>query len=205
MASGFDGPEVNIEIEPGSLRKLVQASRTWDKVARRDLRKNLRAAADPAMAAVRAEVLGPTPPKADQRSAREIKRGTAMASLGIGRNQARTSAAASRNRNIVRSALAAGVTASIRTGRVSKKTGDVSGEGIRITAAKKRLPEGKSPMLYLYGRDKFRHPVFGDTETWVNQRGKPWFYRPIASQRNSFKQAVVDVIDAAAREIGSSE
>lgn len=197
------GPEIKIEIDPGSLRTLVQASRTWDKVARRDLRKNLRAAADPAIAAVRAEVTGPTPPKADQRTARQIKRGAALARLGLGRNQQRTSAAASRNRNIVRSALAAGVTASIRTGRVSKKTGDVTREGIRITATKKRLPAGSQPMLYLYGRDKFRHPVFGDTDTWVNQRGKPWFYRPIAKQRNSFKKAVVDVIDAAAREIGS--
>ncbi|MEW9874036.1 hypothetical protein [Arthrobacter sp. HS15c] len=193
MAGGFDGPEIDIQIEPGSLRRLVQASRTWDKVARRDLRANLRAAADPAMADVRAEVQGPTPPKADQRSAREIRRGKSI----------RTSAARARNRNIVRQALASGVRSSIKTGRVSKKTGDVSGEGIRIEATKKKLPAGQEPMLYLYGRDKFRHPVFGDTETWVNQRGKPWFYRPISKHRNTFKQAVVDVIDAAAREIGS--
>lgn len=203
MATGYDGPEVKIEIDPGSLRKLVQASRAWDKVARRDLRNNLRSAAAPAIAAVKAEVTGPTPPKADQRSARQIKRALNMARVGIGTNQARTSAAASRNRNIVRSALAAGVTSSIRTGRVSKKTGDVSGEGIRITATAKKLPMDQKPMLYLYGRDKFRHPVFGDTDTWVNQRGKPWFYRPISKQRNTFKKAVVDVIDAAAREIGS--
>lgn len=193
MAAGFDGPEIEIELEPGSLRRLVQASRTWDKVARRELRKNLRAAADPAMDAVRAEVLGPTPPKADQRTARQIKRGAAPI----------TSAARARNRNLIRPALAAGVRASIKTGRVSKKTGDVTGEGIRVEATKKRLPAGSEPMLYLYGRDKFRHPVFGDTETWVNQRGKPWFYRPIAKQRNSFKQAVVDVIESAAREIGT--
>lgn len=203
MSPGYDGPDVKIEIDPGSLRRLVQASRTWDKVARRDLRVNLRAAADPAIAAIKAEVTGPTPPKADQRSARQIKRSLNMARVGIGSNQERTSAARSRNRNIVRSALAAGVTASIRTGRVSKKTGDVSGEGIRISGTAKKLPMDQKPMLYLYGRDRFRHPVFGDTETWVNQRGKAWFYRPISKHRNSFKQAVVDVIDAAAREIGS--
>lgn len=203
MAAGFDGPDVRIEIDPGSLRRLVQASRTWDKVARRDLRVNLRSAAGPAIASIKSEVTGPTPPKADQRSARQIKRGLNMARLGIGSNQPQTSAARSRNRNIVRSALAAGVTAAIRTGRVSKKTGDVSGEGIRITGTAKKLPADQKPMLYLYGRDKFRHPVFGNTDTWVNQRGKAWFYRPIAKHRNSFKQAVVDVIDAAAREIGS--
>lgn len=203
MAEGFEGPEVKIEIDPGSLRRLVQASRTWDKVARRELRRNLRAAAEPAIAAVRAEVTGPTPPKADQRSARQIKRSLNMARLGIGTNQARVSSAPSRNRGEIRAALASGVSASIRTGRVSKKTGDVTGEGIRITAARRKLPPVKEPMLYLYGRDRFRHPVFGDTETWVNQRGKAWFYRPISQQRNIFKQAVVDVIDAAAREIGS--
>lgn len=203
MDTGYDGADLKIEIEPGSLRRLVQASRTWDKVARRDLRANLRAAADPAMAAVRAEVSGPTPPKADQRSVRQIKRGAALSKLGLSRNQQSISAAASRNRNVVRSALAAGVSASIRTGRVSKKTGDVSGEGVRITASKKRLPAEQAPMLHLYGREIFKHPVFGDTGTWVNQRGKAWFYRPITKQRNTFKQAVVDVIDAAAREIGS--
>ena len=198
MATGYDGPEVKIEIDPGSLRRLVQASRTWDKVARRDLRVNLRSAAGPAIASIKSEVTGPTPPKADQRSARQIRRG-----LNSGRNQPVTSAARSRNRNVVRPALAAGVSAAIRTGRVSKKTGDVSGEGIRITGTAKKLPMDQKPMLYLYGRDRFRHPVFGDTDTWVNQRGKAWFYRPIATHRNSFKQAVVDVIDAAAREIGS--
>lgn len=203
MVGPWDGPEVKIELEPGSLRRLVQASRTWDKVARRDLRNNLRSAADGAISAVRAEVLGPTPPKADQRSARQIRRGAAFARLGVGSNQERTSTARARNRNLIRPALAAGVKASVRTGRVSKKTGDVSGEGIRIEATGKRLPPGSEPMLYLYGRDKFRHPVFGDTETWVNQRGKAWFYRPISKQRNTFKQAVVDVIDSAAREIGS--
>ncbi|MHA7275367.1 hypothetical protein ACX80O_02370 [Arthrobacter sp. Hz1] len=186
------GPEVRVELDPGSLRKLVLASRTWDKVARRELRQNLRAAAQPAVDAVQREVLGTLPPKADQRRQGARRRGSAVTGTY------------NRNRGEVRAALAAGVKTAIRTGRVSQKTGDVTGEGVRITAAKSKLPVEKQPMLYLYGRATFRHPVFGDREVWVNQHGKPWFYKPLRRYRAQYQRAVVEAIDKASKEIGNA-
>lgn len=47
-----------VVIEPGSLRRLVQASRTWDAVSRREMRSNLRAAANKAADAARNTVRG---------------------------------------------------------------------------------------------------------------------------------------------------
>jgi hypothetical protein len=185
-------PEIRVAIEPGSLRRLVQASRTWDKVARRELRQNLRAAAGPGVDAVKREVLGALPPKADQRRMGNRRRGRAV------------TGSYNRNRGEVRAAIAAGVSVKIKTGRVSQKTGDVTGEGVTIAAAKTKLPADKQPMLYLYGRATFRHPVFGDREVWVNQHGKPWFYKPLRRNRAQYQRAVVDTIAKASKEIGSS-
>ncbi len=47
-----------VELEPGSLRRLIQASRTWDAVSRREMRANLRAAANKAADAARNTVRG---------------------------------------------------------------------------------------------------------------------------------------------------
>lgn len=53
--------DAELRIEPGSLRRLVQASREWDKVTKREFRRNLRAAALGSQKAAQASVLGPPP------------------------------------------------------------------------------------------------------------------------------------------------
>jgi hypothetical protein len=120
-----------VEIEPGSLRRLLQASRTWDAVSKREMRAGLRAAAGTASDAAKSSVLGPPP-----------SGGTSGRSTGL------------------RSGLAKGVKVSIRGGRESS-SGAVSGEGVRVTASGGGLPGNKQPMVKAYMKGSFRHPVFG--------------------------------------------
>lgn len=178
---------VRIEIEPGSLRRLVQASRTWDAVSRREMRAGLRAAAQPALEAAKADVLGPPPAKADQ---------AGRVSRALGRHRINTRATRDRG---LRAGLAAGASISIRTGRESG--GMVKGEGVRVSATTKKLPEAEAPMLKAYMAKSFRHPVFGNPKAWANQHGKNWFYAPLRAGAPAYRAAVVAAIEKASEAI----
>lgn len=48
---------------------------------------------------------------------------------------------------------------------------------------------------------KWRHPVFGNPEVWVEQRGQPWFFTTFSQHRERFVQAVSDAVDEMIREL----
>lgn len=165
--------DVEARIEPGSLRKLVQASRTWDAKSRAEMRRGLRVAASRGAEAAKASVQGPPPD-----------------GFGAGRSTG------------LRRGLAAGVKVSIRTGRESG--GTVKGEGVRVTTTSSKLPDDKAPMVKAYMAKQFRHPVFGQRDTYVSQRGKNWFYKPLMDGRRDYQQAVIDAIKAASDAIAKN-
>lgn len=74
--------------------------------------------------------------------------------------------------------IAGGLKASISKGNVNAK-----GAGLRIRATSKLLPDGKKVMLKAYNRPAFRHPVFGDTNVWIQQPGRPYFGSVITARR----------------------
>jgi hypothetical protein len=160
--------EGGAQIEPGSLRKLLQASRNWDATSRREMRAGLRAAAALSAEASKSSVLGPPP--------------------GGGAFSARTTG--------LRQALASGVKVSIRGGR-EDKMGNVKGEGVRVTTTGAKLGPDQQAMVKAYMARTWRHPVYGG-RIWVEQRGKNWFYGPLMAGRNAYQQAVVKAIQEAA-------
>jgi hypothetical protein len=95
--------------------------------------------------------------------------------------------------------LAKGVKVSIQTGRQSR-SGAVTGEGVRVTTTSTALPGDQDAMVKAYMSRSFRHPVFG-RDTYVDQRGKNWFYRPLMANREEYQRAVVRAIEAAAEAI----
>lgn len=125
------GAEGRAELEPGSLRRLLQASKTWDAVSRREMRAGLRTAASRGADDAKREVLGEPP--------------------GGGAGQRSTG---------LRTGLAGGVKVSIRSGREAQD-GTVKGEGVRVTVGDSRLKDEQSPMVKAYMARTFRHPVFG--------------------------------------------
>ena len=163
--------EAEARIEPGSLRKLLQASRNFDAAAKRELRAGLREAASRGAGATKASVLEPPP--------------------GGGAFSARTTG--------LRAALAAGVKVSIRGGRETSD-GRILGEGIRVTVSGNRLPESQQAMVKAYMARSWRHPVYGG-RIWVEQRGKNWFYGPLMAGREQYQRAIVAAIDEAAKAV----
>lgn len=173
--------EAEARIDPGSLRRLVQASRTWDKVSRAEMRKGLRAAASEGAEAAKVEVR--RAPPVQSRAA------------GQGRSRHRSTG--------LRAGLAKGVKVSIQSGRAGKD-GAVKGEGVRVTTTSAGLPAEKAPMVKAYmATNGFRHPVFGGPG-WAMQRGKNWFYGPLFKHRPEYQKAVVDAIEAASKAIENS-
>ena len=160
----------DVRIDPGSLRKLIQASRTWDAVSRREMRAGLRTAASFGAEATKREVLGSPPGRSTPRFTTGLRTG-----------------------------LAGGVKVSIRSGR-ENKAGEVTGEGVRVSTTSSKLPADKAPMVKAYMAKSFRHPVFG-RRVYVTQKGKDWFYRPLFAERDRYKKAIVDAIEAAVKAI----
>jgi len=54
----------------------------------------------------------------------------------------------------------------------------------------------------LPGYQKWRHPVFGNTEVWEEQRGQPWFFVTIMENAATFEAACVEAVNEVIREIG---
>lgn len=47
--------------------------------------------------------------------------------------------------------------------------------GVSVKTSSNRLPPEHQPVMKTYNLDRFRHPVFGNDEAWVTQRGRPYF------------------------------
>lgn len=53
----------------------------------------------------------------------------------------------------------------------------------------------------LQGWRRWRHPVFGDRETWVQQTGSPWFFVTVRKASGRIEAAVRKAMDDVARDI----
>src|SRR5690606_4117003 len=64
--------------------------------------------------------------------------------------------------------------------------------GVRIAVQENRVdPEyGNTLVQGSEGLKRWRHPVFGNTEKWVGQKGSPWFYPTLRREGPAFRAAV---------------
>lgn len=77
--------------------------------------------------------------------------------------------------------------------------------GAKIVTSAKGLPERHSALLKVYNKASFRHPVFGDLDTWVSQQGRPYFGSVIAGEIRAYiAQDIHDSIDDALKAIGAT-
>jgi hypothetical protein len=63
--------------------------------------------------------------------------------------------------------------------------------GVRVRVSTQGMPRGFRQAPRRTNRDGWRHPVFGNREVWVQQRGKPgWFDDPLQARRAEYRAAV---------------
>lgn len=90
--------------------------------------------------------------------------------------------------------------------RVAKATGlSITARGIRIRVSGKKMGDQKNLAKYLdasLGRyTRWRHPVFGNRNNWVEQRGDPFFFATIRKHTRDFRAACSEAMDKVADEI----
>jgi hypothetical protein len=153
-----------LEADATEFSRVFRMAKEFDKELVKRIRRNIREAAKPAVAEVKREVQK-TPRSGGKRSAkvRVVRRG-----------QERTTN--------LRAALAAGTSLRI--------TARARGGTVTITTDARRLPPDRAPMVRAYNKRSFRHPVFGDTERWVAQKGTPYFGPVILRHEKSLHAAV---------------
>lgn len=96
----------------------------------------------------------------------------------------------------LRETIAKAISGAISTGST------VTGVSITWKAAAAKMPNSQRLMPKNFNKAKgWRHPVFGDRETWVQQQGFPYFDNVITRHKDELGQKVVDGMKSAAEAI----
>lgn len=82
-----------------------------------------------------------------------------------------------------------------------KTSGRQAAAVIRVDGRK--MPNhSKSVQAYMEGtKPRWRHPVFGNTDVWVQQPPQPYFYKAMAAAGPRARKAVNKVMDQVSRDI----
>lgn len=73
--------------------------------------------------------------------------------------------------------------------------------GVAITVNSKTAPEAR-PLENSGNSGSFRHPVFGDTTSWVSQPAQPFFWAGVKAADTAIDKAMLAVMDAVAAKAG---
>lgn len=78
----------------------------------------------------------------------------------------------------------------------------ITAKGVRFVVSSAQLPESqKSLPRHLDSAKGWRHPVFGNREVWVAERGGPWFAETLKKRAPEFRAAVVDAMEQTRAEL----
>lgn len=70
--------------------------------------------------------------------------------------------------------------------------------GVAIRVSSKRAPHAR-PYEGVTGGRTFRHPLFGDRDSWYAQRTRPFLEPAVLAHRSQVRQEVARVVDRVAR------
>lgn len=77
--------------------------------------------------------------------------------------------------------------------------------GTRIVSSASRLPPQHKGLLNVYNKETFRHPVFGNRNEWVEQKGRPYFGAVITKMIT--RETLIEIraaLDYATQQIGAT-
>lgn len=191
-AAAGEGPQFTLDVT--NLREVIGAVKEFSPALATSLRRNLRASGEEIIAEQRSILDGPLP-------GNTAKSGTRLrlvaASDGrrayVRRVNTFADVATKRSRS---SGMRARIKASLKTRVVA----GASRQGVNVRA---EVRTGGLMAIQWQAR-RFRHPVFytgGDTKTWTDQKGQPYFWAPVVAGREQAQRKIADAIDQALHEI----
>lgn len=105
-------------------------------------------------------------------------------------------------RAAIRSTPGAAPDGDLRSSIAGAITVSVTGSGVRIKVNGARLGKRRA-LPGKIDEGQWRHPVFGNRNAWVSQRGQPWFGVTFDRHRTQIRRAVLDAVtDAVRAELG---
>lgn len=164
-------------IDAREFSELLNAAKEFEKGLGLRLRKNIRDAAKPIVKDMRDAVTSPTSKRSASIRVTKRKRGQDV--------EVQTHTAA---------LVAKGIRFRVGTG----KTG---GTGAFVSSSS-ALPAERKAMARALNKKSFRHPVFGDSNHWVTQTGRPYFGSVILGNTDALYQAIEKALDEAATALG---
>lgn len=181
---------VRVEIEGADqLRELAEKLATADANIRTELRKALSAAAKPVVAEMRGVVKGP-----GGRSTGSGSAARAAYRLSKSKSKRATAAKSAEKKSGLRATIAAGIGSSA----------SASATNINLTfkARSSVLPPSQRTLAKAWNKPKgWRHPVFGNRDTWVQQVGEPYFDAVIKKNADGLMDGARLGMEAAAEAI----
>lgn len=78
------------------------------------------------------------------------------------------------------------------------------GQTARIVATAVEPDERGLPRGMDNGPKGFRHPVYGNRDVWVQQRGGSWFREPIAEEGDSIERKLTNALEEMAQNIANA-
>lgn len=197
----------------------------WRTIAKqlrnkKDLRKKLRdqitSAGRPILGEVQEAVLKVRTVTSHGHSVdREVWVSAPEGSHGGGTSRRRTVAALQAGRRARRAKKKRNVRAAIE--RTANKTGlglresiaratklQITARGVKFYVDSSKLPESQRNLPRLLDSEKgWRHPVFGNREDWVVQKGQPYFGSTIKKKAPEFRRAIEKAMDEVRRDLNS--
>lgn len=78
----------------------------------------------------------------------------------------------------------------------------ITAKGVRFVVSSNRFPADQRTLPRRLDSEKgWRHPVFGDREKWVHQRGKPYFAATIKKRAPAFRRAIIAAMEEISNEL----
>lgn len=182
---------VKVEIEGADqLRELAAKLGGADAHIRTELRKALSAAGKPVVAQMRDVVKG-----AGGRSTGSGSSARAAYRLSKSKSTRRATAAASAEKR-------SGLRQTLASGLGSSASATATNINLTFKMRSSVLPTSQRTLARAWNRPKgWRHPVFGNKDTWVQQVGQPYFDVVIKKNADALMQAAQLGMDAAAEAI----
>lgn len=183
---------VSVRIEGAEqLYALNRRLKEVDKRLATKLRKSIRTGVKPAVAATKTAIKTLPITGARGGGAKERKKYVYAQSKAKTKEKRQAKA---RRASGLRDTIARAIKVDIKTG---KKTA-----AVRILVDRSKLPPSQRTLPgHLDDPKGWRHPVFGDRDVWVAQKGGPWFERTIRRHVGTVRNSILAAMEDLAREV----
>lgn len=181
-------------------RRAAEALRGADKTVMSEVGKSMRTAARPVVDRIRAEVRSSKGESPKGVHASEVERQLHVLSragkrgVPLSERQVRSVQKRIAKMTSLRESIASASGSSVSAGEKKVEL------AFKVRAS--QLPPSQRKLPRRWDQENgWRHPVFGNRNVWVSQRGHPYFRSTVYRSKDQLKGAVLDAMDVAGRKI----